>query len=516
MIRLRRKAVRAVLVDPQDRVLLMRIRTPNGWQGWITPGGGIETGESEATALRREIYEETGQRAFEVKGVLGHRMTSFPWKETHYFQEETVFWVKTPVFEIQKILIPDEMERLGFQEFRWWSLSELVQTQDKLAPEGLAKWLEFVLTHGLPSEPFEERKLGEHSVPSSFALAPMTNGQSQPDGSLGDAEFRWLESRAKGGFGVVITCAANVLKEGQGWKGELGVFDDAHKPGLKRLATMIRSHGALGIVQIFDGGAKAPLSVTGQRPRSCSEFSEGSERVREMEPEEIDALIGAFGKAARRCRDSGFHGVEIHGANGYILTQFLNPRLNQRHDKWGTSLENRQRLLLEVSRSVRASLGPGDILGLRISPEYWDPSTRELAIPFRETLNLIDRLNEFNLDYLHLSMRRFEAHPEDTDFSGSPLVTQVRERLKPEIKLMVAGGVRSPQDAKQLMQLGADFVALGSGAILNPAWPRDFHQSRGWSPELGPVAESVLIEQGLSPHFVQYLRRFPQGFVSES
>src|SRR4051812_44883895 len=105
-------------------------------------------------------------------------------------------------------------------------------------------------------------------APNRLALAPMTNLLSHDDGSLSDEEQRWLTLRAEGGFGLVSTCASHVALDGQGFEGELGIFDDRLLPGLTRLATALRERGALGLVQIFHGGARAPSKLTGQQPWS--------------------------------------------------------------------------------------------------------------------------------------------------------------------------------------------------------------------------------------------------------
>src|SRR6185369_17140327 len=142
-------------------------------------------------------------------------------------------------------------------------------------------------------------------------LAPMTNKQSHADGSLGDDELRWLCSRAAGGFGVVMTCAAHVAKDGQGWPGELGVFDDSLLPGLTTLAAALRARGAVSMVQIFHGGLRADPAVTGVTPWSAS-YGDG---VRAATREDIDRVIVEFADAAERSRRAGFDGVEIHGAH---------------------------------------------------------------------------------------------------------------------------------------------------------------------------------------------------------
>ena len=114
-----------------------------------------------------------------------------------------------------------------------------------------------------------------------IALAPMTNQQSHPDGTLSDDEYHWLVRRAEGGFGIVITCAAHVSMDGQGWPGELGIYDDVMVPGLSRLTTGLHEYPTLGIVQLFHGGARCPVSVTGLQPWSASAhlFKVGSAEV---------------------------------------------------------------------------------------------------------------------------------------------------------------------------------------------------------------------------------------------
>src|SRR5271156_1103356 len=107
-------------------------------------------------------------------------------------------------------------------------------------------------------------------------LAPMTNQQSADDGTLADDELNWLLMRARGGFGVVETCASHVARDGQGWKGELGIYDDRLLPGLERLAAAINTAGAIGLVQLFHGGVRAPSALTGKQPWSASAFTDSA------------------------------------------------------------------------------------------------------------------------------------------------------------------------------------------------------------------------------------------------
>lgn len=203
-------------------------------------------------------------------------------------------------------------------------------------------------------------------LPNRIALAPMTNMQSHADGTIGDDELHWLLSRADGGFALVTTCAAHVAKDGQGWIGELGAYDDRHVEGLARLAGRVRDRGAAPLLQIFHGGMRADPSVSRLQPWSAV----ATEGVRAATVDDIATVIERFGDAAARAWDAGMAGVEIHGAHGYLLTQFLSST-NVREDGWGGALENRARLIRAVTVSSKGGLDaalagakPGDVITL--------------------------------------------------------------------------------------------------------------------------------------------------------
>src|ERR1700728_4765039 len=169
-----------------------------------------------------------------------------------------------------------------------------------------------------------------------FMLAPLTNLQSHPDGTLSDDEFNWLTYRATGGFGLVMTCAAHVQRVGQGFPGQLGVFSDAHLPGLTRLAAKIKAEGSVSSVQLHHAGIKSPAALIGEAPRGPSDNAEFGARA--LTEAEVETLIEDFIAAAVRAEKAGFDGVELHGAHGYILCAFLSPETNLRTDRYGGSL----------------------------------------------------------------------------------------------------------------------------------------------------------------------------------
>ena len=152
-----------------------------------------------------------------------------------------------------------------------------------------------------------------------FMLAPLTNTQSHADGVLSDAEFNWLTLRAKGGFGLTMTCAAHVQAAGQGFPGQLGAFDAKHLPGLTRLASALKAAGSVSSLQIHHAGNRSPKELVGQ-PVCPSDDSKTGARALTLP--EVEALRDAYIAADVRAQTAGFDDVEIHTAHDYILAHF--------------------------------------------------------------------------------------------------------------------------------------------------------------------------------------------------
>ena len=179
------------------------------------------------------------------------------------------------------------------------------------------------------------------AMKNRFALAPLTNSQSHADGQLSEDEFRWLVMRARGGFGLTMTCAAHVQAIGQGFPGQLGAFSDDHLEGLTRLAAAIREQASVAVIQLHHAGMRSPAELIGGQPVCPSEEAEFGARA--LTGGEVERLIEDFVEAAVRAERAGFDGVELHGAHGYVLAQFLSPAVNRRTDRYGGSAENRAR-----------------------------------------------------------------------------------------------------------------------------------------------------------------------------
>jgi len=350
-----------------------------------------------------------------------------------------------------------------------------------------------------PFEPVSFR--GGKSAKNRVALAPLTNMQSHADGTLSEEELRWLRMRAEGGFGIVSTCAAHVAKDGQGWPGELGIHDDELLPGLERLAAALRGAGALAFVQLFHGGYRADPAVTGQRSWTASEFPNLPDGPRAASEDDLVRVIRQFAEAAARAHRAGMDGVEVHGAHGYLFTQFLSRVDNRRTDGWGGPLENRARLLREALRAVRASVPPDFVVGVRLSPEDFGNAR---GLDLDESLTVARWLARDGADFIHLSL--WNVGRNTTKRPEVHALTEFRAVVPPEVRLFAAGKIWTRAEAEQVLALGADVVALGRCAIANPDWP--ILARAGKEPSRPPLTPEELVARGLSPRFVTYMRQW--------
>ncbi|HEY5945214.1 MAG TPA: NADH:flavin oxidoreductase, partial [Kofleriaceae bacterium] len=207
------------------------------------------------------------------------------------------------------------------------------------------------------------------TLPNRIALAALTNKQSHADGLLGDDELAFLARRAEGGFGVITTCATYVGLDGKAWEGELGIDRDECIAPLTRLTERVHGAGAIALMQLFHGGARADSALTGEPVWSASAWNDGKLSPRAATPGDIERAIEQFVAAALRARAAGFDGVELHGAHGYLLSQFLSRAMNTRSDEWGGEIANRARLIRTIAQQTRAQCGRKFIVGVRLSLE---------------------------------------------------------------------------------------------------------------------------------------------------
>ncbi len=341
-------------------------------------------------------------------------------------------------------------------------------------------------------------------LPNRVALAAMTNGQSQADGLLGDDELNWLESRAAGGFGLITSCAAYVARDGKAWDGELGVDRDECIPGLTRLASAIKKHGSVAMVQLFHGGVRATQRLSGDQVWSASTWTEDHkdfEVPRVATEADILRAIESFAAAAERCEKAGWDGVELHGAHGYLITQFLSPATNTRTDAWGGDNAGRARFAREIMRAVKKRVRPTFSVGIRLSLEHGGYAK---GLDLDDSLEVASWLAEDGADFIHASLWRSENMTRKRpDQHPLPLL---RAALPKEVAVIAAGNIWTYEDAQLAMERGADVVALARPAIPNPEWPK--HAKPGFKPNTLPKSAEELAAVGISATFLGYLRGF--------
>ena len=329
-------------------------------------------------------------------------------------------------------------------------------------------------------------------LPNRFALAPLTNTQSNLDGTLHNNEFNWLMRRA-GHFGLISTCATFVSEQGHAWKGQLGIANNKQLPGLTKLAYAIKEAHSLPIVQLHHGGSRAECA-----PRKIS--SSDAENVHAATNDEVQQVIEDFTDAALRAELAGFAGVEVHGANGYIFTQFLAANINRRTDEYGGTIENRAKFLLETVRSIKKAVSPSFMVNVRISPV---DNINRLGLYLEDSKKVAKMLANEHIDVLHLSLRdAIGSGPFEED--KTPVVSAIRSVVPDTVKIATTGGIWTRADADKAQNAGADIIVLGKASIIHPDWVTN-SKIQGFKPYLPPWDVESLKKVSVSQDFINYL-----------
>lgn len=340
-----------------------------------------------------------------------------------------------------------------------------------------------------------------------FMLAPLTNSQSHDDGTLSDEEFHWLTMRAKGSFGLTMTCAAHVQANGRGFPGQLGIFDDEHIEGHRKLAEAINNENSVSVVQLHHAGMRSPADLISGKPVSASASEDGA--ARELSISEVKLLVNDFVRAAERAKTAGYDGVELHGAHGYIICQFLSSDINKRRDRYGGSLENRSRILFEMIEEIRFKCGSGFIIGVRLSSERF-------GIELSETKVLCERLIKSGyIDFLDISLWDSFKYPEEDEHKHKKLLDHFAEIQGNGVLMTVAGKIMTGQQVRTVLDAGIDFVTVGRAAILHHDFPEKVIEDSKFEPIATPVSEEYLAGEGLSAPFIKYMKNRWDGFVSD-
>ena len=306
-----------------------------------------------------------------------------------------------------------------------------------------------------------------------IVMAPMTTWSGNSDGTITDRELQYYDKRS-GGVGLVVTACAYVIPHGQGFPGQIGIHKDEMIPSLKKIADTIHGRGAYAVMQIYHGGRMcSPDLVPGKITYSASAvpaLTPGAQVPKEMTEDRILETIDAFGEATRRVIDAGYDGVEIHGANTYLIQQFFSPHSNRRNDKWGGDINKRMVFPLAVADRVLDVAGKHAkkpfITGYRLSPE----EIENPGITIADTLQLAGKLSERKLDYIHVSTMKFFGGSLRNKEDRRSMGAVIHEKIGSRVPVIGVGSVLIPDDALKIMETGIPLVGIGRELLMEPYW----------------------------------------------
>ena len=327
------------------------------------------------------------------------------------------------------------------------------------------------------SQLFEKITLNNGTVvPNHLAIAPLTLFSSNPDGTINDEEREYLKLRATN-IGLYILGAQVVSKEGITAINFPGTFCDKDLPSIKERADIVKSQGALAINQIHHGGALALKQYSGMTPVVPSKdiaVEEAKKRgadtdMHELTDNEINEIIEKFANATELSIKAGYDGVEIHGANNFLIQQFYSPHTNKRKDNWGGSDEKRMNFALKIVDAVckirEKHNCPKFIIGYRLSPE----EPYEDGITMTETLKLIKALVQKPIQYIHISQKDYFKKTRRGEGIGIERLKLIHDITKDKVALIGVGGLKSEKNIYDAFKTGfSEFIAVGVASMLNP------------------------------------------------
>ena len=313
-------------------------------------------------------------------------------------------------------------------------------------------------------------------VPNRLVVAPLTLFASNPDGTINDDEREYLKVRGTG-IGLYILGATAVNQEGLTFLGQPRALSEKDLPSLEERAKIIKSQGALAINQIHHGGLKANKEYSGTAPLAPSaeiankllkESDSFKVATKEISPEEIKKIIDGFAYATELSIKSGYDGIEIHGANNFILQQFYSAYTNRRKDEWGGSEEKRMKFplaIVDACCKVREKLNrPDFIIGYRLSPE----EPYDTGLTMTDTIHLVKVLVTKPLQYIHISQWNYFKKAHRGEGAGVERLKTIHEITKGKVALIGVGGLLSEKDLNTAFETGfSEFIGVGCASMIN-------------------------------------------------
>lgn len=329
---------------------------------------------------------------------------------------------------------------------------------------------------------FRPGRIGKLEVRNRIISGPMERNLVNEDGSMTERYVDYLVERAKGGVGLILLESTFVDPRGRGHRYQLGAHDDSMVPGLRRMAEAIHRAGGRVGVELYAAGRQANQFITGRQPVAPSPrpslVQNPLPMPRELTVEEIHEIVQLFVDAARRAADAGVDYIELHGAHGYLLGQFVSPYTNHRQDEFGGSLENRLRFPTMVIQGIKAALGDDFPLGYRISSEEFVDG----GMVLEDTIQVARHLESLGIHLLdvsggiHESRTMISQGPEFPPGGLVPLAKAIKEAVG--IPVSVAGRINTVELAESVISDGLDFVTMARAIHADPHLPRKAQEGR--------------------------------------
>ncbi|MCC7107491.1 MAG: FAD-dependent oxidoreductase [Chloroflexi bacterium] len=334
---------------------------------------------------------------------------------------------------------------------------------------------------------FSPFDLGPLRLKNRVVASGTTTNYADERGRVTDRLIAYYVARARGGTGLIVTESTIVERRGLGAARQLAIFGEEELGGLTRLASAIHQAGAPVLLQLAHGGGQARESLGGEPTVGPSEMvnPRWGTPTRALCLEEISDLVQTHVAAARRAREAGFDGVELHAAHGYLLGQFLSPYYNHRVDRYGGTLANRARLVCEIVAAIREAIGGDFLIAGRFSADDAIPGGNSVG----EAPEIARLLQQGGVDLLDVSAGMPPSRHRSSPPAGrpEPALADLAAAVKAAVSAPVAtvGRIVFPDTAERILTAGqADLVALARALIADPAWAEK--ASRGAVEEIAP------------------------------
>ncbi|MBM7553274.1 NADH:flavin oxidoreductase [Thalassobacillus pellis] len=324
------------------------------------------------------------------------------------------------------------------------------------------------------------------TLKNRYVVAPMTRISAEQDGRANDTMKQYYERYAKGGFSAIISEGIYIDESySQGYDDQPGLAREDHVQAWKPVVNAVHNHDSLMIAQLMHAGGQSQGNVYTNETISSSDVPPKGEQLgfyggsgpfqtpKAMTEQDIKQVKDAFVQSAVRAKEAGFDGVEIHGANGYLLDQFLTDYLNHREDQFGGSKENRLRIILEIIQDIRNAVSSDYILGIRISQIKVADPDHKWAEGEKEAEYIFSQLGQTSLDYIHVT----DGDATNPTFGENTRTLAQAAKDFGKLPVIANGKLGDPDKAEQLLiDNHADLISVGTSALANPDLPHKLNK----------------------------------------